>query len=109
MFGNFEQLSESIGLNCLGATTIVGVRRRRFCLCATNDHEQEEISGSTLRVYWYLLKKRENCGVREIQRALGFSSSSSAHYHLEKLVDKGLLTRDRYGGYSVNARQKQEA
>jgi predicted DNA-binding transcriptional regulator len=45
----------------------------------TNEDKQEENSGNTLRVYWYILKKRENCGVREVQRALGFSSSSSAH------------------------------
>lgn len=67
-----------------------------------NDHE--EISGNTLRVYWYALKKGEHCGVREVQRALGFSSSNSAHYHLERLVDKGFLIKDEYGSYRVNNR-----
>jgi hypothetical protein len=72
----------------------------------TNEDQEEEISGNTLRVYWYILKKRENCGVREVQRALGFSSSSSAHYHLEKLADKGFLIKDKYGNYQVDTKVK---
>jgi hypothetical protein len=66
---------------------------------------QVEISGNTLLVYWYLLK-RGNCGVREIQRSLGFSSSSTAHYHLEKLTSKGVLTKDQYGNYKINTNVK---
>lgn len=68
--------------------------------------EKAEISGNTLLVYWYLLKNREGCGVREIQRALGFSSSSSAHYHLDKLEGKGILIKDNYGTYKINNRAK---
>jgi hypothetical protein len=75
-------------------------------LSTANENKQEEISGNTLRVYWYILKKRESCGVREIQRALGFSSSSSAHYHLEKLADKGFLVKNEYGSYEVNNKVK---
>lgn len=67
-----------------------------------NKKEQVEISGNTLLVYWYLLRRRQGCGVREIQRALGFSSSSTAHYHLEKLACKGILTKDSYGNYKIN-------
>jgi hypothetical protein len=65
-----------------------------------------EISGNTLLVYVYLLKKGRNCGVREIQRALGFSSSSSAYYHLEKLAHDGVLIKDPYGNYLVNGEAK---
>jgi len=72
----------------------------------SNNKEREEISGNTLRVYWYLLKKRQSCGVRETQRALGFSSSSTAHYHLEKLTYKGFLTKDSYGNYKINEEAK---
>lgn len=67
-----------------------------------DEKERVEISGNTLLVYFYLLKNRQGCGVREIQRALGFSSSSTAHYHLEKLADKGVLTKDSYGNYKIN-------
>jgi hypothetical protein len=73
-------------------------------LSIAGEGRQEEISGNTLRVYLYVWKKKESCGVREIQRALGFSSSSSAHYHLEKLADKGFLIRNEYGSYQVNNR-----
>jgi hypothetical protein len=67
---------------------------------------EEQISGNTLRVYWYILKRRETCGVREVQRALGFSSSSSAYYHLEKLANKGFLIKDKYGTYQANSKAK---
>ena len=67
-----------------------------------DEKESVDISGSTLLVYYYLLKNGQECGVREIQRALGFSSSSSAHYHLEKLAHKGILTKDAYGNYKIN-------
>lgn len=53
-------------------------------------------------MYWYVLRKGQDCGVREVQRVLGFSSSSTAHYHLEKLVDKSILIKDSYGNYRVN-------
>jgi len=68
--------------------------------------EHGELSGNTLLVYWYILKKGHNCGVREIQRTLGFSSSSTAHYHLEKLMSKGILTKDQYGNYRINEKVK---
>jgi hypothetical protein len=68
------------------------------------ESEREEISGNTLRVYLYILKKGEHCGVREVQRAMGFSSSNSAHYHLERLADKGFLIKNEYGSYELNNR-----
>jgi len=71
-------------------------------LSTDDEEDQKEVSGNTLRVYWYILRKRQNCGVREVQRVLGFSSSSTAHYHLEKLADRGILIKDSYGNYRVN-------
>lgn len=71
-----------------------------------HDKEQVELTGSALLVYWYLLRKRQSCGVREIQRALGFSSSSTAHYHLEKLTNRSILTKDQHGNYRVNEKVK---
>jgi DNA-binding transcriptional ArsR family regulator len=63
---------------------------------------QTELSGNTLSVYWYILsKRRSSMGVREIQRALGFSSSSTAHYHLEKLRDLGLVDKNSLGDFNV--------
>lgn len=62
-----------------------------------------ELKGSTLLVYWCLLKKgRNSSGVREIQRALGFSSPSSASYQLEKLRELGLVVKNPLGDYQVS-------
>jgi len=62
-----------------------------------------ELTGNTLLVYWYLLKKGQgSSGVREVQRALSFSSPSSACYQLEKLRELGLVSKDRSGDYQVS-------
>jgi hypothetical protein len=54
-----------------------------------------ELRGNTLRVYLYVLKLRGNTvGVRQVQRALGFSSPTLAVHHLEKLRDLGLLAKE---------------
>lgn len=75
-------------------------------LRSSREKESVDVSKNSLLVYFYLLRKRRSCGVREVQRALGFSSSSSAHYHLEKLLGQGILTKDAYGNYSVNQNAK---
>src|SRR5487761_484401 len=54
---------------------------------------ESQLKGNTLRVYVYLVSHKKS-GVREVQRALHFSSSSLAQYHLTKLVDLGLLTEN---------------
>jgi hypothetical protein len=60
-----------------------------------------ELKGNTLRVYLYVLKSAgSNVGVREVQRALGFSSPTLAVYHLDKLVESGLLEK-KYGEYKL--------
>jgi len=66
--------------------------------------EREEIyklRGKTLQVYLYMLRRGEPLGVRELQRALRFSSPSVAHHHLEKLKDMKLVSRDERGRYVV--------
>ena len=60
-----------------------------------------ELKGNTLRVYWLLLGAEEGIvGVREVQRKLGFSSPTLASYHLNKLVDLGLVKKVR-GDYHL--------
>ena len=55
-----------------------------------------ELKGNTLRVYWHLLRTSSGIvGVRETQRSLGFSSPALALYHLEKLVELGLVQKVR--------------
>jgi hypothetical protein len=59
-----------------------------------------ELKGNTLRVYLYVLKSSGNVGAREVQRALGFSSPTLAVYHLDKLVELGLVEK-KYGEYEL--------
>lgn len=60
-----------------------------------------ELKGNTLRVYWYLLKSGgSSVGVREVQRALRFSSPRLAAYHLEKLEELGLVKKE-HGEYHL--------
>ncbi|MBO3799921.1 MAG: ArsR family transcriptional regulator [Candidatus Brockarchaeota archaeon] len=62
-----------------------------------------KLRGKTLQVYLHLIRSgvNESYGVREIQRALGFKSPSIASYHLEKLRELGLLSKDEKGDYRV--------
>ena len=64
-----------------------------------------EIKGTTLRVYHYLMKM-DDLGPREIQRELDLSAPSVAVYHLNKLVDWGLITKTPQGRYNVTVRLK---
>ena len=60
-----------------------------------------ELKGNTLRVYWNLLKSSEEIiGPRQVQRELGFSSPSLAVYHLDKLLDLGLVEKNS-GEYKI--------
>ena len=60
----------------------------------------EDLSDIAARIYIHLLLSREPKGVREISRELGISVST-VHYNLRKLEDRGLVKRDRSGGYTV--------
>ena len=64
-------------------------------------HEEDVLSGTTLRVYRYLFRQGKPIGVHEVQRGLGLQTPSTAHYHLRKLVDSGLV-KERDGGYVVD-------
>ena len=55
------------------------------------------LGGTSLRVYLYLLQSTRPVGVREVQRALGFRSPSTARHHLERLVELGLARREGWG------------
>ena len=62
---------------------------------------------NTLLVYWYLRSSgQEGRGSRAVQRALGFSSPSTAVFHLEKLVELGLVGKERDGHYEICKRLK---
>ncbi|MEM2104176.1 MAG: ArsR family transcriptional regulator [Candidatus Bathyarchaeia archaeon] len=59
------------------------------------------LRGKDWKVYWLLLKNGRPMSVREVQRALRFSSPSVAQHHLEQLRDLGLVQKDVVGCYSL--------
>jgi hypothetical protein len=60
-----------------------------------------DLKGNTLRVYWFLLECPNNsAGPRQIQRELGFKSPALAAYHLDKLIELGLVDKIK-GEYQV--------
>jgi DNA-binding transcriptional ArsR family regulator len=70
-------------------------------LASDEDIIESELKGNTLLVYMHILKAKDSTvGVREVQRALGFSSPSVSSYHLNKLKDLGLVESIR-GDYSL--------
>jgi len=66
---------------------------------ATREQVEYALRGKTLTVYLYLLKHGKAIGVREIQKALRFSSPSVAFHHLDKLVELGVVEKDEYERY----------
>ena len=61
----------------------------------------EDLFGTTLRVYRFLFKQGKPLGVHEVQRGVGLQAASTAHYHLKKLVELGIVT-ETPAGYVVD-------
>jgi len=65
------------------------------------------LKGKTLQVYWYVIQQpSQSVGIRQVQRALSFSSPSIAVHHLEKLQDLGLLRKTGTGEYVLQEEVK---
>ena len=56
------------------------------------------LRGKAWNVYWLLLKNGNSMSVREVTKALHFSSPSVANHHLEQLCQIGLVEREDIGG-----------
>jgi DNA-binding transcriptional ArsR family regulator len=69
-------------------------------LSAADEIELEyALRGKAWKVYWFLLKTGKPLSVREVQRALHFSSPSVAYHHLEQLRELGLVQKQDIGGH----------
>jgi predicted DNA-binding transcriptional regulator len=71
---------------------------------AEKEHDTEleyALRGKAWKVYWFLLKNGNPASVREVQRALHFSSPSIAFHHLEQLRTLGLVQKQETGGQYV--------
>jgi len=71
-------------------------------LTGTDETQLEyALRGKAWKVYWFLLKNGKPVSVREVQRALHFSSPSVANHHLEQLRELGLVQKQDIGGHYV--------
>ena len=59
------------------------------------------LEGTTRRVFRFVYRQQNPVGIHDVQRGLGLSSPSVAHYHIGKLVKAGLL-KEEGGGYVVD-------
>ncbi len=67
-----------------------------------DDAIEKALTGTTLKVYRYVIVQNKPVGAREVQHALNLSSPALAVFHLDKLVSAGLLSKpDDGGGYIV--------
>lgn len=62
---------------------------------------EEELEGTTLKVYLYVVKEGKPVGPRDVMRGTNLSSPSVAYRHLQKLETLGLLQRNAHGEYRV--------
>ena len=61
----------------------------------------EELEGTTFKVYLYVAREGRPVGTRDVIRNLPLSSSSVAFRHLQKLEALGLLQKNEYGEYTL--------
>ena len=59
------------------------------------------LTGTSYKVYRFMLKQTAPVGISEVQREMSLSSPSVAQYHIRKLVRLGLV-REEQGGYVVD-------
>ncbi len=64
------------------------------------EKSDELLQTKTMKIYWFLLTHDES-GIREIQRDLGISSPSTVSYHINKLVNAGLVSKSTTEKYTV--------
>lgn len=62
-------------------------------------HNDEELEGTTFKVYVYVVKEGRPVGPRDVMRGVSLSSPSVAYRHLQKLETLGLLQKNTYGEY----------
>ncbi len=63
-------------------------------------HLEDLLQGKTIKIYWFLLTHGES-GIREISRCLKVSSPSTISYHMNKLIEAGLVEKSADDKYLV--------
>src|SRR5207249_7793299 len=64
-----------------------------------------KLSETAMLIYIYIQSRSgDSVRLRDIQRAMNFSSPSSALFHLQKLESAGLVQKDNVGDYRIKTR-----
>src|SRR5438094_986525 len=64
-----------------------------------------KLSETAMLIYVYIQSRSgDSVRLRDIQRAMNFSSPSSALFHLQKLESVGLVQKDNVGDYRIKTR-----
>lgn len=71
-----------------------------------NNISKSSVTGTTRRVYLYILSSRTPVGVRDVWRGLDLSSPSLAQYHINKLLELKLIDSDQFGKVQANSHTK---
>ena len=69
---------------------------------------KHNISTVTWNVYLHILTSREPVGVREVWRELKFSSPSLAQYHINRLLEFGMVSQTSEGKYVASEEKRVE-
>ena len=64
----------------------------------------DDLEGSTLNVYAFVVKEGKPVGPREVMRGANLSSPSTAYRQLQKLESFGLIQKNMYGSYVAKER-----
>jgi hypothetical protein len=64
----------------------------------------DELEGNTLNVYAFIVRADGPVGVRDVTRGIGLSSTSVAHYHLQKLENLCLIEKNSYNQYILKVK-----
>lgn len=60
---------------------------------------EDQLTATAFHTYVYLVKAGKPVGPREVMRGANLTSPSVAYRNLQKLMDLGLVLKDKYGNY----------
>jgi predicted DNA-binding transcriptional regulator len=69
---------------------------------------QISFAATTWNVYLYILTSRDPVGVRDVWRELKLSSPSLAQYHINKLLELGMIAQTQEGKYVASEEKRVE-
>jgi hypothetical protein len=69
---------------------------------------QVSFAATTWNVYLYVLTSRDPVGVRDVWRELKLSSPSLAQYHINKLLELGMIGQTQEGKYVASEEKRVE-